>query len=277
MLIVLSTYIGQSQNEVSIDEGLILDLNADVGVTLEDGNKVSKWLNQVEDFSAIEFVKRDSGRKIPGSGRPQLKLDNQKLNGHNSLIFKRQELVNHDEDAFDHLITGNGYTWLVVLAPFEQVPVLKNVNSFLGNLKNSGNYEGFWGNLTDDNRPWMGSRNGITFGRWDHNNPMIDSKTAIDTGRFYLLTGRMDSGTGLVNLELFVNNRNLIARGKYPVNPFSNSSKLAIGQERDAIQHPGSESFDGEIARILIFERPISNHELELITTELMNYYKIPE
>ena len=30
-----------------------------------------------------------------------------------------------------------------------------------------------------------------------------------------------------------------------------NSSRMAIGQERDAIEHPGKESFDGEIARFL--------------------------
>jgi hypothetical protein len=32
------------------------------------------------------------------------------IGGHDTLVFKRQELVNHDEDAFDHLLTGNGYT-----------------------------------------------------------------------------------------------------------------------------------------------------------------------
>jgi 7,8-dihydropterin-6-yl-methyl-4-(beta-D-ribofuranosyl)aminobenzene 5'-phosphate synthase len=26
-----------------------------------------------------------------------------------TLVFRRQELVNHDEDAFDHLLTGSGY------------------------------------------------------------------------------------------------------------------------------------------------------------------------
>ncbi|MEC3908241.1 hypothetical protein VOI54_14525 [Tamlana sp. 2201CG12-4] len=77
-------------------------------------------------------------------------------------------MVNHNEDAFDHLITGNGYTWVSVMSVYEQQDGgLKDVNSFFGNLKNGDMYEGFWGGLTDDNRLWAGSRNAITIGRWD--------------------------------------------------------------------------------------------------------------
>jgi hypothetical protein len=36
----------------------------------------------------------------------------------------------------------------------------------------------------------------------------------------------------------------------------------AIGQERDAINHPGKESFDGEIARFLMWDRPLDDAEL---------------
>ena len=66
--------------------------------------------------------------------------------------FRRQELVNHDEDAFDHLLTGSGYTWIAIMSVYKQVVQLKDVNSFFGNLKNGGMYEGIWGNVTDDNR-----------------------------------------------------------------------------------------------------------------------------
>ena len=47
------------------------------------------------------------------------------------------------------------------------------------------------------------------------------------------------------------------------MNPKANPSRMAVGQERDAIQHPGAESFDGEIARFLIWERPLEVDELE--------------
>jgi len=63
--------------------------------------------------------------------------------------------------------------------------------SFFGNLKNSGMYEGIWGNVTDDNRVWIGSRNGITFGRWDGNNPMVLATKPLEEGRYYVVAGRM--------------------------------------------------------------------------------------
>ena len=53
--------------------GLILDLDADRGVTLADGDRVTVWRNQVADFAAQDFVQRDEGRKEAGSGRPTLR------------------------------------------------------------------------------------------------------------------------------------------------------------------------------------------------------------
>ena len=62
----------------------------------------------------------------------------------------------------------------------------------------------------------------------------------------------------------------------FPVNPAANSSKFAIGQERDATNHPGKESFDGEIARFLVYQRPLTNHELEQTLKHLKKTYAIP-
>jgi len=169
-----------------IKENLILDLNADKDVVLEDGDRVSKWTNQVTSNPAREFVKRDSGRTISGSGRPRLKLNSPMIRGHNSIIFNRQELVNHNEDAFDHLITGAGYTWFVILTPYTQLIGLEDVSSFFGNLNNGGKYEGIWGCLTDDNQVWIGSRSGKTFGRWDENNPMILANDTLDINHFII-------------------------------------------------------------------------------------------
>ena len=116
-------------------KGLILDLDADKGVEVEDGDRVVKWTNQVATFAARDFVKQDEGRKEPGSGRPTLKKSVAAIGGHDTLVFKRQELVNHDEDAFDHLLTGSGYTWIAVISVHKQIVQLKDVNSFFGNLK----------------------------------------------------------------------------------------------------------------------------------------------
>jgi hypothetical protein len=124
-------------------KGLILDLDADKGVEVVDGDRVMKWTNQVASFAASDFVKQDQGRKEPGSGRPTLKQSVEAIGGHDTLVFRRQELVNHDEDAFDHLLTGSGYTWIAFISVYEQVVQLKDVNSFFGNLKQTKKEEAF--------------------------------------------------------------------------------------------------------------------------------------
>lgn len=259
-----------------LDKGLILDLDADKGVEVEDGDRVVKWTNQVSAFAAKDFLKRDEGRREPGSGRPTLKKSVAVIGNHNTVVFQRQELVNHDEDAFDRLLTGSGYTWLAVISVHKQVVQLKDVNSFFGNLKNGGNYEGIWGNLTDDNRVWIGARNGITFGRWDKNNPMVLAPEPLKENRYYVVAGRMGAGTGEVTIEVFINDPQPVASKPFPVNPAANSSKLAIGQERDATNHPGKESFDGEIARFLVYERPLADDELKRTLSRLKETYSIP-
>lgn len=273
ILLLLPT-VGTAATQFPRD-GLILDLDADKAVVVEDGNRVVKWTSQVAGSAARDFIKQDSGRKEPGSGRPSLKRSVAAIGGHNTVVFQRQELVNHDEDAFDHLLTGSGYTWFAVMCVHEQVVQLEDVNSFFGNLRNGGNYEGIWGNVTDDNRVWIGSRNGVTFGRWDANNPMVVAPKPLTAGRYYVVGGRMGAGTGEVSIEVFINTPRPVAAGPFPVNPRTNSSKLAIGQERDAVNHPGKESFDGELARFLIYERPLSAEEMQQTLESLKQQYAI--
>jgi hypothetical protein len=275
-LILLIVCVTATANAQVVAEGLILDLDADKGVAVEDGDRVVKWTNQVAAFAAKDFVKRDKGRKEPGSGRPTLKKSVAAIGGHSTLVFKRQELVNHEEDAFDHLLTGSGYTWFAVMCVHKQVVQLKDVNSFFGNLRNGGKYEGIWGNVTDDNRVWIGSRNAITFGRWDENNPMVLAPKPLKENRYYVVAGRMGAGTGEVRIEVFINDPQPVASKPFPVNPAANPSKLAIGQERDATNHPGKESFDGELARFLVYERPLTNDELEQMLEHLEKTYTIP-
>ena len=272
LLLLLAATVAEAQ---VVENGLILDLNADKGVEVEDGDRVVKWANQIDSFAARDFLKRDKGRQESGSGRPTLRRRVAAINGHNTLVFRRQELVNHDEDAFDHLLTGSGYTWFATISVYEQVVQLKDVNSFFGNLRNGGKYEGIWGNLTDDNRVWIGSRNAITFGRWDHNNPMVVAPKPLKRNQYCVVAGRMGAGTGDVKIELFINDANPVASMPFPVNPRADSSKLAIGQERDATNHPGKESFDGEIARFLLYEHPSTDDELEQVMESLKDNYAI--
>jgi len=258
-------------------KGLLLDLDADRGVVTGGNQKVETWSNNVDGSGMNIFVKRDEGRKIPGSGRPSLKEKVTAINGHNTIVFLKQELLNKHESACDGLITGNGFTWISVLRPYTQVGQLPDVNSFFGSLKNGGNYEGLWAGFTDDNRLWSGGRNGITFGRWDKNNPFIVTPNALDTLKYYVLAGRMGSGQDTVKVELFINDLlNPRVTGSFIVYPSADGSMLAIGQERDAIQHPGVESFNGEITRFLLYNRPLSNKEMKQVGKQLISYYNIP-
>lgn len=268
--------------ELPVNNGILVDLDADFGIQLEDGDKIASWTNKVENSEAKVFVKQDEGRKVLGSGRPRLQLNVPKLNGHNAVVFHRQELLNHSEDAFDHLITGSGYTWFAVMSAYKQVKGKPGVNSFFGNLRNTnvdkqGQYEGFWGGLSDSNQVWMSSRNALEKGLWNENSPHVLNPQALETTRYYLVMGRMGAGTDSVDMELFVNSTLPVATKKFPVNFKANSSKLAIGQERDATNHPGAESFDGEIARFLIFERPLSENELLEMRNYLVSFYGIDD
>ena len=253
-------------------KGLVLDLDAAKGLTLEDGDKVAAWRNQVAASPAKDFVKRDEGRKEPGSGRPALRKEVAELKGKPALVFLQQELVCLDEDSFDSLSTGKGHTWLAVMAVHDQRVGLKDVNSFFGNLRNGEKYEGVWGCTNDDNTLWWGARNGLTFGRFDANNPQLLGPK-LETGKFHLVAGRMAAGEGTVKLELFSNSAKPVATADFPVNPKANPSRMTIGQERDAIQHPGHESFDGEIARFLIWDCPLGDAELAAAISSLRSKY----
>lgn len=264
------------KDTLHIPDGLLVDLDADKLVEADGAGRVEKWGNCAPAPAVNAFVKQDEGRKVKGSGRPLLLKNAATLNGQNTILFNKEELVAHNEDAFDHLITGNGYTWFCIIKPGQQHGTLKDVHSFFGNLKNGGLYEGLWAGFADDNSFWAGSRNGLSFGRWDNNNPYVVTDQKLDTDRYYLLTGRMDAGKDTVNITLFINGATKPAAiGRFPVNPAANASKMAIGQERDAVEHPGVESFVGEIAKFLLFDRPLTDKTLQTLQKELMKRYHI--
>jgi hypothetical protein len=237
--------------------GLMVDLDAAKGVTLDAEGRATTWTNQAGPAELRAFVGQPKGRAEASSGLPT-----PAKGAPAALSFRQQELVCHDEAALDGLIRGDGCTWVAVLKVYPQRVGLKDVNSFFGNLRNGQKYEGLWGCLDDDNSVWWGARNGLTFGRFDVNNPKLVGPKLAE-GRFHVLAGRLGAGQGEVLAEFFVNELTACATARFPVNPKADASKLAVGQERDAIQHPGRESFDGEIARFLLWNRPLSDAELK--------------
>jgi hypothetical protein len=41
------------------------------------------------------------------------------------------------------------------------------------------------------------------------------------------------------------------------------------------VQHPGRESFVGEMARFLLYDRPLTDKEMVITAKQLVNYYGI--
>ena len=265
-------------NDKVVQSNLLLDLDANSGVTANGSNFVTRWTNKVSSSPAQDFVINNIGRSVAGSGRPRLREGVNAISGRNTLVFNEDELINFNDDAFDSLIRGSGYTWLAVLSPQDQNTDnddnLADVNAFFGNLRNGGRFEGIWGAFEDDNSIWMGSRNGVDFTRNNVNNPHVIG-LPVNSGQFYVVAGRQAAGQGTVTMELFVDDSVPHRTGQFPVNPSANSERMAIGTERDAVQHPGRESFDGEIARLLIYDRPLSNAELRQTMNALDGTYNL--
>ena len=254
--------VAHAAEEISLPaKNLILDLDAAKGIELADGDRVIAWRNQAPIKTELIFVPQDEGRKEAGSGRPTVRKAAPEIKGLPSVVFLQQELVCKDEDFFDGLTTGKGHTWIAVIAAHPQRVGVKDVNSFFGNLRNGQKYEGVWGCFNDDNTVWWGTRNGRTFGRFDQNNPQAIGPV-LEQAKFHIVAGRMTSGDQTATLSLHVDSEKTVAEAPFPVDQKANPSRMAIGQERDAIEHPGKESFDGEIARFLIWERSLDDTEL---------------
>ncbi len=271
-LLFLSIHL--SANESTIPKNnLILDLDAEQGVTHDSQQRVTSWQSQALTTPRIIFQKQDKGRKEPHSGCPSFRKD-ATSNKKPSIVFRQQELVCAEEDFFDGLVTGDGYTWIAVIAVHPQRVGVKDVNSFFGNLRNGGKYEGIWGCLNDDNSIWIGSRNGKSFGRFDANNPQVLGPV-LEPGKFHIIAGKMEAGKDQVKISLYVNSSHASQEGVFPVNPHANSSKMAIGQERDAVEHPGHESFDGEIARFLLWKGALAPQEWQEAFTNIAKQYEV--
>ncbi len=104
---------------------------------------------------------------------------------------------------------------------------------------------------------------------------MVLAGRSLKETQYYVVAGRMASCTGEVPIELFINEPLPVASKPFPVNPEANSSKMAIGQERDATNHPGKEFFDGALARFLMYERPLTDDELRQTMESLKKGYML--
>ncbi|SMP73046.1 hypothetical protein SAMN06265222_1164 [Neorhodopirellula lusitana] len=274
-----------------VTKALVLDLDGDKGVTVEDGDKVTTWRNQAPEPKAVEFKATEEGRTKTiikqeelGTGRPTLRKEASDINGHDSLIFRSDELINDNDEAFHGLMTGDGYTWFAVIKPYKQTGrgKINSVypNAFFGCLRSSsppqsepGMYAGFWGSFYPDGRVYMGSRNGLSVKTRDKVNTPEIAGSAPSVNQWHIIMGRQGSGKGEVQLELFVDDPTDAANsGPYPVADVE-PSRMAIGTERNAINHQGSESFDGELARLLMYKTALNQQDMKSVFDYLRKVY----
>ena len=270
---------------------LVLDLNADVGVITEEENLVTTWTNQAPNPKAVDFNHTEEGRTKTiisqtelGTGRPTLLENSAEINGHNTLIFREDELINDNDGAFHGMMTGGGYTWFAVIKPYEQRGPGKinsiYPNAFFGCLrssgppqKESGQYAGFWGSFYPDGRVYMGSRNGLNEKVRDGVNTPEVAAPPPSVHEWHIIMGRQGSGQGIVKLELFLDDPLVAVNSSdYPVGPVE-PSRMAIGTERNAINHQGKESFDGELARLLMYETALDQQEMKAVYNYLKKVY----
>ena len=270
---------------------LMLDLNADKGLAVEEDSMVTSWANQVPNAKAVDFKSTEEGRtktiisqEEEGTGRPTLLKNSAEINGHNSLVFREDELINDNDSAFHGMMTGDGYTWFAVIKPYKQAGPGKinsiYPNAFFGCLRNTakpqlegGQFAGFWGSFYTDGRVYMGSRNGLSIKVRDGvNTPEVEAPPPA-INKWHIVMGRQGSGQGVVKLELFVNNPfDAVNSSDYPVGDVE-PSRMAIGTERNAINHQGKESFDGELTRLLMYDAALDKQQMNAVYDYLTEVY----
>lgn len=242
------------------------------------------------------------------NGKPSLAFWGNPSNG----AITGDDLINMDgPDVYDRLIQGAGYTWIAVIKPYAQISLVganddqKDINILFGNLKNGDagkcQYCGVWAGVsTSTDRPmffWAGNRgdddfsagapyegqpysnNGTGHYRTDGNPHVFGRQMTV--GKWEIVGARMGSGSGDVWIETFMGKSNAVIAKKpwrvYPTyGPDEDADMMAIGTERDAANHVGLESYDGEFARILIWERPLGDVELQQALNALDSLYFQP-
>jgi hypothetical protein len=291
LAVLIAVACTSNVQNLPVSKDLVLDLNADLGLTIEEDSMVSTWTNQASNSKAVDFTITEEGRTLTiitqeelGTGRPTLLKNRSELNGHNSLVFREDELINDNDEAFHGVMTGRGYTWFAVIKPYKQGgpgKINSNYpNAFFGCLRNSGppqsetgQYAGFWGSFYPDGRVYMGSRNGLNEKVRDSvNTPeVVGPPPAVN--KWHIIMGRQGSGKGVVQLELFVDDPNeAVNSSDFPVGDVE-PSRMAIGTERNAINHQGKESFDGELSRLLMYETALSDRDMKEVCSYLRAVY----
>lgn len=220
-----------------VQTGLIEDLDADLGVTLAT-NTVNIWANQA---SGGDDVTVGAGGVTVAPGM---------VNGHAALRFPGSaRLIGDDTAVFCPLTSGAGLTWFAVARPAAQDHVLRN--QILGTIREGSPFSGFTAGVnTSSAFPYTMMRPTTTESFAQSNEATAD--------RWIVLAGRLTAGLGTQTAAVFVDAAAPDATIAVSVPATSMCGALVIGAERTG----GSEYYAGDLARVLIYGRALTDAEL---------------
>ena len=253
LAILAASLVGNAAANI-ITDGLIQDLDADAGTT--GGANVTAWANQAA--AGGDDVTTDRGTVT-------LTEADASINNHNFVTFTggNPRMVGDDNDAFDEIMQGTGHTWFAVVRP-EVDSNAGRKNAIFGTLTNVNPFSGIVAHVSNNSnlgymlRPAGSDR-------------FVDGTTSVNDGEWHILAGRVEAGTGGQLAEAFANGP--VAETSLNVNVLdtSDSDALTIGAERTG----GGENYLGDIARILIYNRPLDDDELNQTGFTLGDVYGI--
>ena len=210
---------------------LIEDLDADTfnGVTWT--NQVSGHGDSVAASAAIA--------KMPAAA-----------NGHDALILTGQlKLTGSNTTVFAPLINGDGMAYFAVVKPgMQRDSGQVDRNQIFGTIHEGDNFSGFTAgtNLAD---------NPYTMMRPD-TNEFLAQTTVATANTWVVIAGRLQAGSnGEKKSTVYINSTTAKATAMFMISGDSQIGALTVGAERTL----GTEFWTGQIARILIYDGPMTD------------------
>ena len=254
--ITTASLIAANANAVPVTSGLIQDLDAEVGVTTS-GTDVTAWVNQ--GSAGDDVTSGTGGAQLVASATP---------GGQAAVRFTNDRLVGDDAAAFDSIVQGSGLTWIAVINPGAQAGSDNpGKNAIFGTLENSSGFNGYVGGIDNAESVY-----GLERANSGADERTTGATTGLDAG-WVIVVGRVAAGTGSVLQEVFVNSATADGSSNITIGAAGEADLLAIGAERAGGAAP--EYYDGDLARLLIYNRPLTDQELDQVGFDLATTYGI--
>lgn len=231
-----------------VTAGLIEDLDADVGAS------ATAWVNQV---SGGDDVALSAGT---------VTLVGNAVNGHAAMSFPGSARMSGDStSAFASLVGGNGFTWFVVVqSGVQRMTGALDKNQVFGTIRTNGVNGGLTAGVDRASHPYAMAR--------PQNMDNLAQSTVDISGTWAIFAGTLEAGSGARTVAVRVNGSAISAMtgATVPASP-APTGALAIGAEHTG----GTEFWTGQVARILIYDRPLTALELSETGRALAARYAI--